>query len=315
MLGDLLIHMDISVVVPTLNGRDRLSAGLDALAAHVPDAEVIVANGPSADGTTGMVRERNDVDILVEISERTVNVARNAGLELASGEVVAFVDFFNRVSSDWLASLRAGLESAPVVTGPAHREVKGGHTTETQEVEQIAGHEVDYFNGGNVAFQIDILEQLDGFDEYLVTGGARDAAHRLAEMGIDVAWEPGMCVTQEPGEDPNDWGWKYRALAYRAVKSHGLRPTVLRRLVSQATGDAMSVAKDVLSGNAAPTTWFGNGRDIVTGFSAGMSDGLVARARDRTPCRNPNGVSTREDRAVARYDLHERREPDIASNA
>lgn len=76
--------MDLSVVVPTLNGRDRLAACLDALAAHAPEAEVIVANGPSADGTTGMVRDRDDVDVLVEISDRTVNVARNAGIEVAT---------------------------------------------------------------------------------------------------------------------------------------------------------------------------------------------------------------------------------------
>ncbi len=306
--------MEISVVVPTLNGRDRLAAGLDAIAAHAPTAEVIVANGPSADGTTGMVREREDIDILVEISDRTVNVARNAGFEVASGEVIAFVDFFNRIDTGWLASLRAGLERASVVTGPVHREVKGGHTTETQETGHIAGHDVNYFNGGNVAFHARVPEQLDGFDEYLVTGGARDAAHRLVKMGIDVAWEPGMCVTHEPGEDPNEWGWKYRALAYRAVKNYGLQPTVLRRLVSHATGDAIDVAKDVLSGNATPTAWFGNGRDIVLGLSAGVSDGIVARTRDRTPRRNPNGISARADRAVARYDWRSERAPSLASN-
>lgn len=307
--------MDISVVVPTLNGRDRLAAGLDAIAAHAPGAEVIVANGPSADGTTGMLREREDIDVLVEISDRTVNVARNAGLEVASGEVIAFVDFFNRIGAGWLESLRAGLERASVVTGPVHREVKGGHTTETQEIEQIAGHEVNYFNGGNVAFRAGVLEQLDGFDEYLVTGGSRDAAHRLVGMGTDVAWEPKMCVTHEPGEDPNEWGWKYRALAYRVVKNYGFQPTVFRRLVSHATGDAVDVAKDVILGNATPTAWFGNGRDIILGLSAGVSDGIVARTRDRTPRRNPNGVSMRADRAVARYDWRSKREPDLASNS
>ena len=53
--------MQLSVVVPTLNARDRLAATLDGLASHAPDAEVVVVNGPSADGTTGMVRDRADV--------------------------------------------------------------------------------------------------------------------------------------------------------------------------------------------------------------------------------------------------------------
>ncbi|MFW5917273.1 MAG: glycosyltransferase, partial [Halorubrum sp.] len=110
--------MDLSVVVPTLNGRDRLAACLDALAAHAPDAEVIVANGPSADGTTGMVRDRDDVDVLVEISDRSVNVARNAGIEVASGDVIALVDYDNRIGASWLDGVRSGLDDADVVTGP-----------------------------------------------------------------------------------------------------------------------------------------------------------------------------------------------------
>ena len=44
--------MYLSVVVPTLNGREELARCLDGLAERVPDAEKIVVNGPSADGTT-----------------------------------------------------------------------------------------------------------------------------------------------------------------------------------------------------------------------------------------------------------------------
>ena len=106
--------MNLSVVVPTLNGRGRLAACLDALAAAAPDAEVIVVNGPSADGTTGMVRERGDVDVLVEISDRTVGVARNAGLAVATGEAVAFVDYDNRVESGWREAVAAGLDELGV---------------------------------------------------------------------------------------------------------------------------------------------------------------------------------------------------------
>jgi glycosyltransferase involved in cell wall biosynthesis len=73
--------MQLSVVVPTLNDREHLGATLDALAERVPSAEVIVANGPSTDGTTGMVRDRDDVDLLVEVSDRVPNVVRNAGIE------------------------------------------------------------------------------------------------------------------------------------------------------------------------------------------------------------------------------------------
>jgi glycosyltransferase involved in cell wall biosynthesis len=298
--------MDVSVVVPTLNGRDQLAASLDSLAAHAPGAEVIVVNGPSADGTTGMVRDRDDVDVLVEISARTLNVARNAGIEVASGDTVAFLGHDLVVEESWFDALRTGVDESHVVTGPTHQTLQGGMTTDEPEERDIANRHVTYFNGQNVAFRRRTLQDLDGFDEYLETGGARDAAHRLGKLGADVGWTPEMGVRREyeadGGVERRDWGWKYRALAYRLVKNYGLRPTVVRRTLSHAVGDAVSAARDVVRGEGTPTGWLGNGRDVVGGISTGISDGLVARARDRSRARNPHGLSKRADRAVARYD-------------
>ena len=298
--------MQLSVVVPTLNGRDQLSACLDRLAAAAPEAELVVVNGPSADGTTGMVREREDVDVLVEVSARTVNVARNAGIEVASGDVIAFVNDDLRIEDGWRRAIVEGLTEAPVVTGPTHRTVPGGVTTESAETRAIAARDVTYFSGSNVAFEADVLANLDGFDEYLETGGARDAAHRLAGMDVGVTWQPAMSVRCEyeadGGRTQHDWGWKYRALSYRLVKNYGLRPTVARRTIAHAVSDALSAARDVVGGDAQPTEWFGTGRDVVSGIATGGSDGFVARRRDRAASRNPHGISKRADRAVARYD-------------
>jgi len=293
--------MELSVVVPTLNGRDRLGGCLDALSSAAPDAEVIVVNGPSADGTTGMVRDRDDVDVLVEVSARMVTVARNAGIEVASGDVIAIVGYDVHVSPNWIEGITAGLENASVVTGP----VQKSDSEEPSPVEQrtIAGRSVTYVQTDNVAFEADTLTGLDGYDEYLATGGSRDISHRLAGMSEPVAYEPSMCVTRinSDGHD-RDWGWKYRALAYRLVKNYGIRPTVCRRTLSHATSDSIAAAKDVARGEGKPSAWFGTGRDVVVGMTTGFSDGLVARARDRSPSRNPHGISKRADRAVARYD-------------
>ncbi|ELZ72509.1 glycosyltransferase family 2 protein [Haloferax volcanii] len=298
--------MDLSVVLPTLNGRDRLATSLDALAEHAPDAEVVVVNGPSADGTTGMVRERDDVDVLVEISDRNLNVARNAGLEVAGGDVVALLRYDLSVESSWLSALEAGIDDADVVTGPMHQTLRNGMTTESLERNAIGGRTVTYFNGGNVAFRRGAIDALDGFDEYLQTGGARDAAHRLAGFDRSVAWAPEMCVRREfeadGGVSERDWGWKYRSLTYRLVKNYGIRPGTVKRTVTHAVSDGVDAALGVLRGDVTPSGWVGTGRDVVGGIATGVSDGLVARARDRTRTRNPHGRSKRADRAVARYD-------------
>jgi glycosyltransferase involved in cell wall biosynthesis len=253
-----------------------------------------------------MVRDRDDVDVLVELSARTLNVARNAGIQAASGDAVAFLGYDFAIEPTWADALVDQLVESPVVTGPTSRRVYGGRTADEPERRRICKRDVSYFDGGNVAFRAAILDALDGFDEYLETGGARDAAHRLAGLGYGVAWEPSMQVSLEHetdgGVDSRDWQWKYRALAYRLVKNYGLRPEVARRTLSHAGSDALSTARDVVSGETVPTSWFGNSKDVLIGMSAGARHGLVARARDRTPRRNPNGISKRTDRVVAQYD-------------
>lgn len=347
--------MELSVVVPTLNGRARLAAGLDALATHAPEAEVVVVNGPSADGTTGMVRGRADVDVLVEVSDRTVAVARNAGIEAACGDAIAIVDYDTRITAPWYEGVLDGLSRADVVTGPVRAAPPGDPRTraadpadqqpsdrsasdqqpsdrsasdqpagdtstgsadasnrlvERPERREIRGRSVTYFPGANVAFRREALEALDGFDEYLRVGAARDAAHRLAGMDRTVHWTDDVAVWAAPpnptaadgGRTRRDWGWKYRALAYRLVKNYGVRPTVIARTARHAVADAVSVATDVVRGDATPSRWAANGRDVLTGVLAGGADGLVSRLRDRRPARNPYGVSDRADRAVTRYD-------------
>lgn len=297
--------MDLSVVVPTLNDRDELCGCLDALAAEGPD-EIVVVNGPSTDGTSGMVRERDDVSVLVEIDERNVNVARNAGLDRARGDAVAFVNPTLAVEAGWHDAAVEALADADVVTGPTHEQLRAGVATDTSESRTIRGRTVTYFNGGNAAFDREVLAELDGFDEHLETGGARDAAHRIAGLDYAVTWDADMCVAREAATDggmtERNWRARYHSLAYRMAKNYGIHPTVSLRTVRHAFTDAGSALWDVARGDAKPTSWFGNGRDVVIGSVGGYKSGLRARYADRSPRRNPYGWSTRADRAVAVYD-------------
>jgi glycosyltransferase involved in cell wall biosynthesis len=352
--------MNVSVVIPTLNGRERLTACLDALAERAPGVETVVANGPSADGTSGMVRNRDDVDVLVELDERNVNVARNAGAARASGDIIAFLGDELEVAERWLDALRERVGSADgdtaadptaraatdggatatgaepasdtdpegtepadeggsdetdasvgAFSGPTNRQLRAGLATEEVETRSIGGRSVTYVNPRNVAFTQSALQAIDGFDEYLEVGGARDAAHRLAATEFEVSWRPAMAVRFDPtqesaartdGGDPTEWGWRYRSLAYRLVKNYGPRPTVAYRICRHAVDDAWTALREVGRGEGRPSAWFGNGRDVSLGTGRGAVDGLRARYRDRDPRRNPNGISCRTDRAVTVFD-------------
>ncbi len=299
--------MELSVVVPTLNDCEELRGCLDAVTAESP-SEIVVVNGPSTDGTSGMVRDRDDVDVLVEIDDRNVNVARNAGIDRVRGDAVAFLDPTVTAESGWLGAVAEGLSEADAATGPTHEQLGAGVATDTVESRTIGGRTVTYFNGGNVAFSRDLVSELDGFDEYLETGGSRDAAHRIAGLEYDVVWMKEMCVSREAaadgGETERDWRARYRSLSYRLAKNYGIHPTVPLRTLRHAIADAGGGVRDVARGDAKPTSWVGDGRDVVLGGGRGYADGLRARYADRSPRRNSRGVSSRADRAVA---VHDRR--------
>jgi glycosyltransferase involved in cell wall biosynthesis len=298
--------MELSVVVPTLNGRDRLARTLDALADLAPGAEVVVVNGPSADGTTGMVRERDDVDVLVEVADRTVSVARNAGIDRASGDVIAFVDHGLSIRPGWIDAIEDNLRESTVVTGPTLRQLRAGQTTETVESRTIAGRTVTYFNSGNVAFERSVLDEYDGFDEYLERDSARDLAHRIASGDDAVSWSPAMAVEQTYGADggglETDWYWEYRSMAYQLCKNYGIRPAVVGHLLGRSGKDGFGALGGVVRGKTGPTEWVGNGRQVLGGIATGLKDGLKARTSDRSGRRNPRGRSARADRAVSVYD-------------
>lgn len=293
------------MVVPTLNERDHLEGCLDALAREDP-AETLVVNGPSTDGTSGMVLDRTDVDALVEIDDRNVNAARNAGLDRAAGDAVAFLSPVVRVEEGWRSAAVEALADADVATGPTHEQLRAGVATDTVETRTIRGRSVTYFNGGNAALSRELLEALDGFDENLRTGGARDAAHRVAGLDYGVAWAAEMSVAREAAADggttERDWRSRYRSMAYRLAKNYGFHPTVPYRTIRHAVTDAASTLRDVVGGEARPSTWLGDGRDVVVGATRGYADGVRARYADRSSKRNPSGWSVRTDRAVAVYD-------------
>lgn len=298
--------MDLSVVVTALNDRQSLVSCLEALSEQLPpESELVVVNGPSTDGTTGIVRERTDVDVLVEISERSRSVARNAGIEVATGACVAFVNPEYTVHAGWYDAIETALQAeTDVLSGPVKRDAANS----PPESIDIAKRTVTPFTSGNVAFDRAVLDRLDGFDEALEIESARDSAHRIAANAYTVTWSPDMAVSLDRSigtDDDVDWGERYWALGYRLAKNYGPRPTVFARTVGSAIGDGFDDAREIVRGKESPTSWLRNGTDVVVNSIDGLYRGFRARYTDRTARRNPHGVSSRHDRAVQLYDWRE----------
>jgi glycosyltransferase involved in cell wall biosynthesis len=116
--------MKCSIILPTRNRRVMLMRALDALGAQrgAPEFEVVVIDNGSNDGTARALAERRDGFPLSIVHEPEPNRARarNAGLEVATGDIAVFIDDDVIVPPHFLAAHAAAhREPGPLtVTGP-----------------------------------------------------------------------------------------------------------------------------------------------------------------------------------------------------
>lgn len=94
----------LTIVIPVWNREREIVRSVDSVAKQIADrpVEIVVVDNASTDGTVRAVRElirQYPFVSLVELScHNNAAAARNAGLELANGEYVWFID-----SDDWVA--------------------------------------------------------------------------------------------------------------------------------------------------------------------------------------------------------------------
>lgn len=102
--GERLNHLEISVIIPTLNEADNIERCLKAIFAqsHKPD-EVIVIDGYSTDETVEIAKK---FPVKIFHNEFIIRAgACQIGLENAEGEYIAFTDADCVADPDWLQNL------------------------------------------------------------------------------------------------------------------------------------------------------------------------------------------------------------------
>jgi glycosyltransferase involved in cell wall biosynthesis len=114
--------MRISVVIPAYNEGARIKNCLDSLLKQlrIPD-EIIVVNNNSTDNTADIVGTYKNVTLITE-KEQGIIPARNAGFDLASGDVIARCDadtilpdnFIKNIEEDFLKDSSVVAVSMPV---------------------------------------------------------------------------------------------------------------------------------------------------------------------------------------------------------
>ncbi|MBQ9875005.1 MAG: glycosyltransferase [Thermoguttaceae bacterium] len=104
----------VSVVVPVYNTEDCLRECLDSLTAQTLDKiEIVCVDDGSTDGSLAILDEYREKDprVLVATQKNAgVSVARNRGVELASGKYLCFVDSDDSVAPDYCLALSSAAE-------------------------------------------------------------------------------------------------------------------------------------------------------------------------------------------------------------
>jgi GT2 family glycosyltransferase len=197
---------EISVIIVTWNGRQHLDDCLTAVAAQQGvDAETVLVDNASADGTVEYVRERfPDVRIVALDSNHGFAGGNNAGVREARGRYVAFLNNDTIADAGWLRALRAGLDEAhrialvtsrivymhdPAIidsagdgltrAGGAFKRLHGGPASAAEDSREV-------FGACGAAFMMPraVFETVGGFDEdFFASYEDVDLSYRVRLLG------------------------------------------------------------------------------------------------------------------------------------
>ncbi len=105
---------DVSIVIVTWNGKRHLDACLSAASRQAGvDAEIVLVDNGSSDGTVDYVRERfPHVVVVASPTNEGFAGGNNAGVRVARGRLIALLNNDTIADDGWLRALMQGLDEA-----------------------------------------------------------------------------------------------------------------------------------------------------------------------------------------------------------
>jgi len=175
--------MVVSVVIPTLNEARHIKTCLDSILnqSYPKDKyEVLVVDSDSKDGTIDIVkaycRKRNNVNLIFE-DKKSASVARNKGIKMAKGKIIAFIDADTIISAGWIDQIIENIDAIPqlgVVGGPDFTPSDDPYSAHMIGLTENSEGRVTELNGKEAALRIkscncgclkEVLDNVGYFDE------------------------------------------------------------------------------------------------------------------------------------------------------
>jgi glycosyltransferase involved in cell wall biosynthesis len=184
--------VEVSVVIACKNEERHLGTMLDSLAAQTWDGawEVVVADNGSTDATRAVAesyRDRLPRLLVVDASEaRGYALARNAGVQHASGSKLLFVDGDDAVNERYVGALAGALDEASLVCArigfdrlnPAWVVAVWPSRWQQDEPLDLFGF-LPFAGGGTIGIHRSVFDELGGFRQ-------REVVSQFEE--VDLCW-------------------------------------------------------------------------------------------------------------------------------
>ncbi len=199
----------ISVVVAAYNSKRTIGQCLASLLAlDYPWYEVIVVDDGSTDGTPEICAAYESVR-LIRLDRGGPSRARNVGIDLALGEIVAFTDSDCVVSRDWLREIEKGFVDDRVA-GVGGNQVSPEGESEfgrmVQDFFRAIGFVTDYINldstlretrhnpSCNSAYRKSVLKEVGGFVEGQFPCEDLELDLKIRKLGYLLIYNPNAVV-------------------------------------------------------------------------------------------------------------------------
>lgn len=191
----------ISIIIPVLNAQQHIGSCLEALLLQdypKDKFEIIVLDNGSSDKTVEIIK-KYPVKLLIK-TKCNISALRNGGAHQAQGDIFAFIDGDCIAPQDWLTRSCALLQSDNVAAAGCRYALPDSTTLieRTWDILNSVRREkhgpTDWVPSSNLIIRKEVFEQIQGFDEYLITSEDVDICQRIVKTGRIIYSDPKIAV-------------------------------------------------------------------------------------------------------------------------
>jgi glycosyltransferase involved in cell wall biosynthesis len=236
-------ELAVSVVVPTRNRDEQIAGCVESILATTGFRELIVIDQSDGSATEKALARFSDPRLrYVRTDTRGVTIARNLGIDLSTGDIIACTDDDCRVAPDWASTISALFTADPeasVICGrvhvPGELNQSGGYAANFEpQVREWRGRypppDADWGITANLALRREVIARVGNFDPILGagaplgSGGEPDFIFRVLRAGLKVVNAREVVVehvgVRAPGEETLRLKHRYAAGIGAAFYKH-----------------------------------------------------------------------------------------------